>query len=709
MSIKIKKRTGEIFDLPPDYIIETERNNPLFSKKGSQTVPISFQNTNTNRRLLEHAYRLDISKKVNNAIPVVIESGASQQSGLMVINSASDKLISANIGLDESEMYVNMGTTLLRNMNSFPPPFIAGGNSHDARVDAMLAHLTSIMKEQADADYCIFPIVLQQDRKEDGESSKTYLEFLNETQYSDINNPPNGAMGELLAWNTRILNRYFDGEAVLFDVPKGYGVSPFLKVWRLLELIFEHYNLSLENNPFKEHPQLKRMVVLNNTMDTILLGSLNYRDLMPDITITGFLDSLYNKFGLQYFANSNTRKVSLAFWKDILSSSNAVDYTKYKTEPPSIKYSQAKQLKLLASREIEGTEVKWNTFEEFLSAYEYQFTEFFPDAPFNQNLSSVYLAALRRYAVLDALGGKPDHMSSDFFDWDKKADLPYEEIKMNDMCVPMGSHGLWYLLYYLVGYKHLYSSIAVAGEAADPKQSTAKLAFAFAWGKTKWNNAPYNFNYFFASQDNCNEYGRFINDQNGKKYDISLTCHREDGLFNRWWKEYDAFLRHSNYEVDSKLKLPEPEIVNLKMHKTVLIDNQPFLTEQIKFQQNKLDSISDCKFRTLRLYQPFNLAEEQKILAYRPQKYYWRWEVERVPAIEAWLDENGIYYSIEGDRTSLDEGRRSLIWLPPSEEEYQNQSTRTFEYDYVVVWQWIVEQRTPVHAVVTFYPTLIED
>jgi hypothetical protein len=166
MSIKIKKRTtGETFDLPPDYVIESTKNNPLFSNKGSQSVSISFPASKNNRKLLEHPSRIDKSTKITKAIPVVIESGPTHQSGIMVINSASDKAISANIGWDESELYASIGTTQLRDMRNLPV-FEAGGTTLDARVDTMLAHLTAVMKEQVEADYFVFPLVVKKDVEE---------------------------------------------------------------------------------------------------------------------------------------------------------------------------------------------------------------------------------------------------------------------------------------------------------------------------------------------------------------------------------------------------------------------------------------------------------------------------------------------------------------------------------------------------------------
>jgi len=712
MSLKIKKATGEIFDLPPDYVIESEKNNPLFTNKGSQSVSIAFPNTDNNRKLLEHANRLDIAIKPSKSIPVVVESGPVHQSGIMIINSASDQTISANIGWDESEMYASMGTTQLRDLRNLPV-FTAGGDDLDTRVDAMLTHLTAVMKEQIDADYYIFPIILKHDIEEkeseetSGKFTTDHYEILNDFQY--FKSGANGDMGDLMGLTSRIIPRWIDSEVILFDVPKGYGVSSFLKVGRLLELIFEeHFGWKLANNPFKEHRQLKRLVVLNNTMDTVLTGRLHYKDMMPDITIKEFIDSLYNKFGMQYFVNSNTKTIELMFWKDVLSAQSTVDFTKYKTAPVTINYSQNKQLKLVANREIEGTEVPYNTFEEFLSEYDSQFKDYYRYEPLDSRHSSVF--HYRRYywiRNLDSQKMAGSKVSTDFFDWDKKSDLPYEEIKMTDLCLPLDrlyNDEVALLLFYSIGYKHAYSDISVSGESFEEKQNKAKLAFAFGWGKTGITNDTDASTYFFASQDNRDENGRFIFDENGERYDLSLTCHREDGLFNRFWKEYDAFLRHSAYGVDVKLKLSETEILRLKMFRAVSIDNQPLLPEQIKLKQNKSDAISECKFKTIRLYQPYDLKTEQSIVAYHPQIYYWRIEHDYQPDIEAWLFSQSIPYSIEDFPGTDGSNRQPLLWLPPTETEFNNQQTRTSVYNYVVIYSG---NRVPVTKTTTYYPTLI--
>jgi hypothetical protein len=67
---------GESFDLPVDYVIEGEKNNPVFENKGSQTVPVAFLTTVKNNRLLNYPFRLDRSERQEGKVKVLIETGS---------------------------------------------------------------------------------------------------------------------------------------------------------------------------------------------------------------------------------------------------------------------------------------------------------------------------------------------------------------------------------------------------------------------------------------------------------------------------------------------------------------------------------------------------------------------------------------------------------------------------------------------------------
>jgi hypothetical protein len=239
MSLKIKKLTGEIFDLQPDYIIEAEKNNPLFTNKGSKTVIIHFPETDNNRKLLLNSERLDRLECPDGAIPVAIETDALQQSGLMVINSG----FNAGIGFDESEMYNKMSQMRLRDLPNLPS-FTAGGTTLNQKINTMLSHLTAVMKEQVIADYYVFPVLLKQEITE----SKNYDIILNELDIKyGVDIPlPYGKVAELSGFNNRTITRYINGKEVLLDAPKGYGISPLLKVYRILEFVFDHFGFTIQ-------------------------------------------------------------------------------------------------------------------------------------------------------------------------------------------------------------------------------------------------------------------------------------------------------------------------------------------------------------------------------------------------------------------------------------------------------------------------------
>jgi hypothetical protein len=719
MSVKIRTGKGEVFDLPKDYVIEVTKTNPLFTNKGSQTVPISFPPTGKNRQLTEYAYRPDKAQRPSATIKVVVDNGTVRQRGLLAVQTASESLISANIGFDESEMYASMNKTLLPDLPELPS-FFAGGADIESMRDAILTHLHDVMTAKIETDYAVFPVVLKKEFIED--KNMTYLEVINDTFVNtgeEFNtwNPSGGAIGGFRAKTNRVLQRVYDGDVIPFDVPKAYGVSPFIRVWKVLELIFKNYGFTLENNPFYGHEQLRRLVVLNNTMDAVLTGTLYYKDMMPDVTVEDFLGALWKKFGLLYFVDSNTRTVKFEFIRDILSSaSGSMDVSKYKTAPVSITYKENRQLKLVPNNEIEGANVKYDTFEEFLAAYNHTFHESYLNVEFDIRYSLVYVAWLREYGAYNVGLGKFKYMSSEFFSWDKKDDLSYEEIKFNDLSLPLlniessvPAMSNYAPLLYLADYKHHYSDVTVSSKSVEKEQSSAKLAFAFSWGKSDlYNQSSPNYNYAFASQDNRDWNGHFINDTAGNRYPYSLTVQYKDGLFNRFWKEYDAWLRHSGHEVNVTLKMSDFELSKIKPYHLIIIDHQPCILDEIRYRMGESNKLAEMKLRTARLYEPYNLPEEQKIETYTDQKYYWRAESVKSFDQEAWLESQGIYYTIDGTRSMDTDARNSLLLLPPTEEQFNNQETMVYKYQYTVRWhQHGIDQSATVNQTTTFYPTLI--
>jgi hypothetical protein len=499
------------------------------------------------------------------------------------------------------------------------------------------------------------------------------------------------------------------------DAPTGYGVSPFLKVGVLIDILFAELGFTVKENPFRTHRQLKKLVVLNNVMDTVLSGTLHYRDMMPNLTLSAFLDSLYSKFGLLYFIDSNQKNVRLRFLKDILSQPSSVRLDAYKTEEPEIAWAPQKQLKLTCNRSVGmsawgiPTETLFDLYEDLLSKYGFQFTDSGLESPYIPGVSNLFHTELSLYNIVESIDTADAQRlkSSDFFDWNRKTPgLEYEEIKMEDACLPFDLVGNLYVLHYGANMQHHYSDMIFDGETAQQEENPAPLAFVFGWGMTDFT-APNYYNYFYASQINRNVHGDFMTDPDGNRYDVSLTINREDGLFNRFWKAYDAFLRHSNQQVECKLRLPQDELVNLKTGQVMMLNFQPLLPEQFSFKLNDPSNLTQARFRTLRLYRPYDLLAEQGIFAYQNQKY--RWQPSQVnvpqPAWEPdWIDAptgGPGFVTIDG----TDYNTKLIFFLPPTEDQFLNQETVTMVYH--TVWHKDGYPAVNVTSTVTYTPAVI--
>jgi hypothetical protein len=759
MSVIVKNILGEVFDLPSDYVIEATRTHPLFSNKGPQTAPVNFPATDKNRRLTGFANRMDASRRPPETVRAVIDAGSVSQTGLLSIGTASEKTISANIGWDESEMYADMNKTLLSDLSGLPvfsplesplnPPQGEGVDGEsagvDARVEAMLLHLHGVMDETVTADYMVFPVILKESvdpSSQGGGQEMYYFDMLNNTFMNTVeefgdSRAANGAIGGFKAKTNRTIDRVVENEVIEFDVPKGYAVSPFLRAWKALDLIFVHYGYRLENNPLYEDVQLRRLVVLNNVMDTIVTGRLSYKDMMPDITVEEFLEALRNKFGLLWFVDSNSRSVRFAYLRDILrhlspgsspssppaplqngeggnTGLEAVDLSGYKAGEAEITYGESRQLKLKINHEIKTVGSSHETYEEFLASFDYQFLDVYDvyrQTTVDQKYSLIYTALLRYYATCDQYlksGNVIAPVSEDLFDYDKKDDLPYETIEMKDLSLPymnyaypvdnQGMEMMLVALMYLVGYKHNYTNVSITGKAVGAVESPAKLAFAFGWGKIGISNLPVDgYDFAYGSQDNRGWDGSPLNPpQGGLGYELSLTVHREDGLFNRFWKEYDAFLRHSGHSVEIKLNIPVTSLMRLKMYQRVIIDSQPYLIEEIKYKMGGRDSVASLKLRTLRLYEPYDLSVEQQIPVYTAQQYYWKMTSVKTP------DYSDMAYTIvSGYGPAGDSNRLQLLWNPPTEREFWTAQRHVYVYNYRI-FVTLLGQYFDVREVVTF-------
>ncbi|MDE6297389.1 MAG: hypothetical protein K2L89_06030, partial [Muribaculaceae bacterium] len=512
------------------------------------------------------------------------------------------------------------------------------------------------------------------------------------------------------------------GEITDVKVPAGYCSSPFLRVWRVLELLFADMNITIESNPFYEDPDLRRLVVLNNTADAICRGKVSYSELLPDCTVEEFMNALWVRFGLVYDVNYSTGTVSLRLIRDILTQSGATDITGFTSDFELIKYVEKQYVKLSAGTSIEGaapaTE-RWEDFRRNLSldnlhlGYNvadwkyhsqkekwegdvrdeyYPYDSYDPDMDYpepeepwddlydwvlggddrdderedrveiqedreddrtrarkveimksgyqtgedEEKSEESFLArefVTGNWYKLDSLNGRVRLGSSSFFSWDPQPDgLTPLELSSADECVPVGRvsnvgtftgytiNALMPL--YLVGSRHFHSFIKVKDSETEEsdkenEDNSTPLSFMFAFtagGKTVGR---------LSAED---ENGEPIKPDDGTTHTLSLYWQFRDGLFSRFWKEYDEILRHGNREAEVGVRVRKVDLGSLDFIRVYTLRGARCLLDTANYSLPGKGTVSvDLKLKVIQTQGDYNINEEQAIPAFSSGTRHLEW------------------------------------------------------------------------------------
>lgn len=636
MAVIIRHPQG-IVDVSPEFSLDIEMTNPIFSDRGSMTYPATLPATTRNRKILQNVHRLDAVNAPEADVRVIVEDGVYRRSGkLNVLSAGIQSGIAINIGFDEGEMYSLFEDTALSKL-TWPVENYYNAYSAGDRLE-------QVMREEIDANYHVFPIQTGGDTV----NNIYYPEYLNRPNYNE----------ETSKWELVSEARYEDcvtsGNVVRTMVPEGYGCTVFLKVHYVLSKIFSHFGYTLGENPFASHVQLRRLVILNNIADTIVRGTIDYAELLPGCTINEFLNSLYVRTGMVYFVDSSRKSVRIKFLKDIVKDTVSWAWKNYTASSPTISFATPKRIVLSADTGFEGAEPQKETLKQFLSQYNFKVVEdgsilFSSGAVCSEHVLSgeaplLYERSTGRYFEFDFFDKSVKVKSTEHFPWDTEDDnIEKEELTGDDECIPMTKvkWGHWdaVIPQYMAGYVHHHTVIS-KGNSEKENEGETPLAFCF-----KLPNSPCGSIYPYDTAGNS---------INGFEYALTFTG--VNGAFNRFFKDYDAILRHANSTIECEINLPRPQLFSVDLSRPITIDGQRCLIESLKHSLPLLpDSPPKLKLRTLKLLKPYNLAAEQEIPISRP---WFKWVIHNgmndkaQELLEAWANE--YKYPIDKCRYEID-------------------------------------------------------
>ena len=659
-------------DLPEDFSFEVEDTSPIFNERGSQSLPATVPATPRNTVLLDAAHRVDAGTDPNLPLRTadVVEGAIVRRGLLNVTEAGKNQGITLNIGFDNSTAYaawVSRKLSDLQNLPVYKPDPTEQGDD----VSNLLLELLRIYREPEPAidPFAVFPVALNKETKETDGETTTYWEVLNVVGTRGLEQPTKV---------TRLIN----GEVTEVTVPAGYMVSPFVRVWRVVELIFADLGLTLESNPFKEDDELALLVVLNNAADAVCTGEIRFADLLPDCTVEAFMNALWVRFGLVYHIDDNTGTARLELLKDILTREHCPDITHWTAEPPLIKYNPRQFVHLSAGTSIEGAAPAAERFEDFskglnMSAvltgndvsewtnsgtadapkwdgdvyddYNDPWENYDPEdpndpeepdpedrdpddnreepdpdddrdpyddyfrAPAKKTEQGTSFLA-REYITgnwyrLDATNNTVRESSSPFFDWDPQPEgYAALEMKSDDECTPIGRvisprfNGLCPL--YLVGARH-YHSYIVGSEDEDNSGESTPLAFVFAYTKNEKT---------FGRINPEGEDGLPITLDSGLKPKLSLLFQFGDGLFAKFWKEYDEIIRHGNRIVTVPAYIPKSELTRLDILGVYRLNGVRCLIDSVAYSLPAGHNVPvTLKLRTIQTQGNYNIRAEQNV------------------------------------------------------------------------------------------------
>ena len=421
----------------------------------------------------------------------------------------------------------------------------------------------------------------------------------------------------------------------------GYYISPFIKTNYVLERIFRYFGYTLEENFFTRTEPFKDMVLINNVIDVLVNGKIKIADLVPDITCTEFLTVFRKKFCCEFTSDEGTRTANVIFLRDAVGSQPVADLTHCLVEEPTITYKSDKDFKriVLSSKNTVSSETNdsYDDLNSMVKANPAAYFDIYTGAFYKKGFSGDYL-------VVTKIGE-----SSQPYNTGEDTDV--QKIEVPD-CMPefralrySGKYndrdfaytiGSWL---YVGKYNTLNSKMVIAEAdnqevADDANKLSAMMAFSYLSDGHKPAGT-------ISSFDIQSKLRPHI-------FDYALYYNGADGIFERFYKDYDTLLRNSLQEMKIKLLLTQSQKQNLPAHGKIVVRGTPFFFNKLKFTLGGKNEPAESDLRTIMLSEPVVTSPDLKsILPAMTTEYIWIGKIKQTEVSREDYDSAGV----DKDRT----------------------------------------------------------
>lgn len=586
--------------LPSDFAFTIEQNSPVFSQEGTQSIPVSLPDSDVNKAALSYPTRPGRKDKFIRKIPAKLEAGIIHKSGKLLIESAErESGILGSIMLNESDFYSQIRDVKLPDI--FGKIIRDDFSQSSDKVEDWYQYIYDCMVGDETDDFTAFPVAVN----------------LTGGKYQLLNGPDTSS--ERTVWDLKYQARRVAYGDETINVPLGYGVTPFLWLWRMIELLFAEYDYTVRLNPFKTDNFLNKIALVNNTADSICKGTLNYGDLVPSGTVSEFVTFLADKMLSHIYIYPESKSVDIVPLNSVLLSEADMDITAILHGNEKYTFTDTFEVSIEPDTSLEGAEPAMETL--FDLANKYTHIGVLSESDFRNNAYKYNLVLRKSTGDYYEILRKPptsevqiSKLGSNYFRYFTRR-LPAKEYKSTDLIPPMvelktgliGSKEANVICPYIGTSRHRNTSYKE--KTADAEQ---KIIIALNAGVSD-EDAIIAAKYILGTTQKYDNMGNLWS-----MYDLTTT-----DLYTLFFKEWNKYLMNSGIEMEARVDYLPEQILSLKMDLPKIFKGQKILLKNLSYSVgNKVSNILS-KFLLLRSLTP--LVTDPAV-SFIEQLYTWDYE-----------------------------------------------------------------------------------
>lgn len=601
----IESQSGEAYQLEPGTQLEIERTNLFFNDYGEQSLPVTLPDTQRNRRLAR--YPSDIANSHRPATD--IECSIINDDFFTVARQA---ILSASEGEGiETSFYLNEGTLLSKIqdvslLDVFGEECVEGINS----LSDAIAFCHSLEKG-TDERMAIFGCCV-----DDGEYTVKYGEMLKYIyKLKGVNKLDSD--GRFEHENASTIQR---GEDIV-NLPAGVYITPFLKVNYVLKRLFKHFGYTMQPNFFSQTDPFSRMVLLNNTCDTLLAGKIKYADLLPDVSCDQLLEVMRKKFLCEFIPNELEKTIGVILFKDIVNSPSQIDLSPYVVGKLELSYPEERKRITLTGQPIRTSidVPRMNSLTEvnvkapassigMCGAFEQKQCIYYASHHVESMSNAWYEAAGYVASIV---------VSSSSMPYDAGGKEETDAVEIEEVLPEYRNLQTGELASYLdettlcIGEPRWLNSIVVeAGQNIEDAQKENQ-------GVSDNSSLPVML--AFAPESGTDvSLGQAL-EQNS----YTLSYNGSHGIYEKFYRAFDNIHRNSLCLVEADFNLPPGQAGQTNIHGVVTLKGQRLIWNKLSYVLSSRHELAHGELYTIRDYEPISQAPSFEQL-YPSETYFWK-------------------------------------------------------------------------------------